>query len=110
MFCRRGAGRRSPAHTHRHTSGGRAVLPGVRAAAERPAGYVPGAPHLPPSRLPAAAPGKPVWTICRDGRRSREAAEVRADGEARGVAGGRAARVRGGLPVTGRNGSTGVVS
>ncbi|MFF2927814.1 rhodanese-like domain-containing protein [Streptomyces celluloflavus] len=118
MFCRRGAGRRTPAQAHRRTSGGRAVLLDVRAAGERPSGYVPGAPHLPPSRLtagaglPATAPGKPVPTIRHDGRRSREAVKVLAGrgGEARDVAGGTAARVRDGLPVTGRNGSTGVIS
>ncbi|MGW5942583.1 rhodanese-like domain-containing protein [Streptomyces celluloflavus] len=114
MFCRRGAGRRTPAQAHRHTSGGRSVLLTVRTAGERPAGYVPGAPHLPPSRLtagaglPATAPGKPVPTIHRGGRRSREAVKVLADGgaEARGIA----ARVRDGLPVTGRNVSAGVIS
>ncbi|MYU52271.1 MULTISPECIES: rhodanese-like domain-containing protein [Streptomyces] len=117
MFCRRGAGRHTPAQAHRHTSGGRAVLLDARAANERPAGYVPGAPHLPPSRLtagaglPATAPGKPMATIRRGGHRSPEAVKVLAGGgEARDVAGSIAARVRDGLPVTGRNGSTGVIS
>ncbi|TBO57228.1 rhodanese-like domain-containing protein [Streptomyces kasugaensis] len=118
MFCRRGAGRRTPAQAHRHTSGGRSVLLTVRTAGERLAGYVPGAPHLPPSRLtagaglPDTAPGKPVPTIRRGGRRSREAVKVLAGGgvEAHDVAGGIAARVRDGLPVTGRNVSAGVIS
>ncbi|MDQ0766338.1 MBL fold metallo-hydrolase [Streptomyces canus] len=85
------------------------VLLDVREHAEWAAGHAPGAVHAPLSelacggRLPRAAEDRPVVTICRSGKRSREAAELLA---ARGldvvdVLGGMGAWVEAGLGVVG---------
>nr|WP_256122743.1 rhodanese-like domain-containing protein [Streptomyces sp. LUP47B] len=84
-----------------------AVLLDVREHAEWAAGHAPGAVHAPLSelvcggRLPRAAEDRPVVTICRSGKRSREAAGLLA---ARGVdavdvLGGMRAWVEAGLAV-----------
>ncbi|WUQ66942.1 rhodanese-like domain-containing protein [Streptomyces canus] len=86
-----------------------AVLLDVREHAEWAAGHAPGAVHAPLSelasggRLPRAAADRPVITICRSGKRSREAAGLLA---ARGVdvvdvLGGMRAWVEAGLGVVG---------
>ncbi|MFI6435918.1 rhodanese-like domain-containing protein [Streptomyces sp. NPDC050759] len=86
-----------------------AVLLDVREHAEWAAGHAPGAVHAPLSelasggRLPRAAEDRPVVTICRSGKRSREAAGLLA---ARGVdavdvLGGMRAWVEAGLGVVG---------
>ncbi|WP_435799900.1 rhodanese-like domain-containing protein [Streptomyces canus] len=86
-----------------------AVLLDVREHAEWAAGHAPGAVHAPLSelacggRLPRAAEDRPVITICRSGKRSREAAGLLA---ARGVdvvdvLGGMRAWVEAGLGVVG---------
>lgn len=86
-----------------------AVLLDVREQAEWAAGHAPGAVHAPLSelasggRLPGAAEDRPVVTICRSGKRSREAAGLLA---ARGVdvvdvLGGMRAWMEAGLVVVG---------
>lgn len=86
-----------------------AVLLDVREQAEWAAGHAPGAVHAPLSelasggRLPGAAEDRPVVTICRSGKRSREAAGLLA---ARGVdvvdvLGGMRAWMEAGLGVVG---------
>ncbi|WP_405531735.1 rhodanese-like domain-containing protein [Streptomyces canus] len=90
-------------------TGAEAVLLDVREHAEWAAGHAPGAVHAPLSelacggRLPRAAEDRPVVTICRSGKRSREAAGLLA---ARGVdvvdvLGGMRAWVEAGLGVVG---------
>lgn len=92
-----------------------AVLLDVREPDEWEAGHAPGAVHLPLGRL-AEAPdlldGKPVFAICRSGRRSGEAAKAltAAGIEARNVDGGMQAWSSAGLPVVRDDGSPGRVA
>lgn len=117
-LLRRGPGRLTPRQARRQTSDGTAVLLDVRETPEWNAGHVPGALHLPLSRLtagaslPAAAQGKPVVAICRSGHRSQQAARLLAGHgvEATDVTGGMTAWEREGLPVTGQGGNGGVIT
>ncbi|WP_431782599.1 rhodanese-like domain-containing protein [Streptomyces chumphonensis] len=109
--------RLTPEQAHRRSSHGDAVLLDVRETDEWNAGHVPGAVHLPLSRLatgaalPPAAGDGPVVAICRSGRRSRQAAELLAGRgvDATDVVGGMVAWSRAGLPVAppGRGGADG---
>ncbi|MFH9067121.1 rhodanese-like domain-containing protein [Streptomyces coeruleorubidus] len=117
-FLRHSSGRISPEQAHRLVTDGPAVLLDVREAQEWNAGHAPGALHLRLTRLmagaplPAAARGRRVVAICRSGNRSRTAADfLAATGvEVTDVTGGMAAWDRQGLPVTGVNGSGGVIA
>ncbi|MEU2266724.1 rhodanese-like domain-containing protein [Streptomyces olindensis] len=117
-FFRRGFGRVTPEQAHRLVADGQAVLLDVRETQEWNAGHVPGALHLPLSRLiagaplPAAVRGRRLVAICRSGNRSRTAADFLATAgvEATDVTGGMTAWARQGLPVTGANGSGGVIA
>ncbi|MFF5498588.1 rhodanese-like domain-containing protein [Streptomyces aquilus] len=108
-----GTARVTAAEAHRLLRDAGAVLIDVRETDEFRAGHVPGARHVPLSRIATAdLPGTgPLVLICRSGTRSQRAAALLA---ARGVA---AVDVRGGmrdwaargLPVEGVRGSAGVV-
>ncbi|MFE3031973.1 rhodanese-like domain-containing protein [Streptomyces canus] len=98
------------AEAHERTgAGAEAVLLDVREWEEWAAGHAPGAEHAPLSelmaggRLPEPAEGRPVITICRSGKRSRQAAELlTARGvDAVDVLGGMESWVRAGLAVEG---------
>ncbi|MFJ8553196.1 rhodanese-like domain-containing protein [Streptomyces sp. NPDC093676] len=117
-LLRRGPARLTPQQAHQQTSEGQAVLLDVRELPEWQAGHVPGALHLPLSRLragtalPETAQGKPVVVICRSGNRSRTATRILA---ARGVkagdvAGGMTAWAGAGLPVTVDRGTSGPIA
>nr|WP_259294444.1 rhodanese-like domain-containing protein [Streptomyces canus] len=90
-------------------AGAEALLLDVREREEWAAGHAPGAEHAPLSaltaggRLPEAAEGRQVITICRSGKRSRQAAELlTARGvDAVDVLGGMGAWVGAGLAVEG---------
>ncbi|MEU1576709.1 rhodanese-like domain-containing protein [Streptomyces collinus] len=113
----RGPGRLTPEQAHRQVTDGRAVLLDVRETPEWDAGHAPGALHLPLTRLMAGAPlpagtrGVRVVAVCRSGNRSRAAVDflTTAGLDATDVSGGMAAWAREGLPVTGVNGSGGVI-
>ncbi|GAA4544013.1 rhodanese-like domain-containing protein [Streptomyces collinus] len=117
-FFRRGSGRVTPEQAHRLVADGQAVLLDVRETQEWNAGHAPGALHLPLTQLMAGAPlpttvrGRRVVAICRSGNRSRTAADFLAavGVEATDVTGGMTAWARQGLPVTGVNGSGGVIA
>lgn len=92
-----------------------AVLLDVREDAEWRAGHVPGARHIPLSRLHARAaalpPQRTVVTICRSGHRSAGAAALlaREGVEVVNLAGGMRAWARAGLPVVASGGRPGRV-
>ncbi|MEU0086034.1 rhodanese-like domain-containing protein [Streptomyces sp. NPDC006274] len=118
MPSRPGIQRLSPAQAVQRTAQGGAVLLDVRETCEWAAGHVPGALHLPLTRLlagtalPPSARGRPVVVICRSGNRSRRAAEYLADSgvEAADVTGGLIAWAREGLPVVDDRGDRGVIT
>ncbi|MFE3902202.1 rhodanese-like domain-containing protein [Streptomyces sp. NPDC059153] len=116
-LLRRGPGRLSVTEAHRMLQEHAVVLLDVREADEWQAGHVPGARHLPMSRLtagagvPGAGGGPRLVLICRSGNRSRHAARLLAE---RGidvvdVTGGMAAWARQGLPVQDARGAAGTV-
>ncbi|MEV6163699.1 rhodanese-like domain-containing protein [Streptomyces sp. NPDC052052] len=91
-----------------------AVLLDVRETEEWRAGHIPGAQHLPLSRLTAGAKapdGPRLVLICRSGQRSQHAAGLlRERGmDAADVIGGMKAWARQGLPVQDTAGATGTV-
>ncbi|MET7542285.1 rhodanese-like domain-containing protein [Streptomyces sp. NPDC005507] len=94
-----------------------AVLLDVRETQEWQAGHIPGAQHLPLSRLtagakaPSAPAGSRLVLICRSGQRSQHAARLlREQGiDAVDVTGGMKAWVRQGLPIQDTAGAAGTV-
>ncbi|MGW1653675.1 rhodanese-like domain-containing protein [Streptomyces atratus] len=116
-LLRHGSGRLSVTEAHSMLQEHAVVLLDVREADEWQAGHVPGARHLPMSRLtagvdvPGAGGGPRLVLICRSGNRSRHAARLLAE---RGldvidVTGGMAAWARQGLPVHDACGAAGTV-
>ncbi|MEU4878383.1 rhodanese-like domain-containing protein [Streptomyces sp. NPDC021608] len=110
-------GRVTAAEARRALQDGTVLLLDVREATEWQAGHVPGAHHLPLSRLaagadvPGARPGMRLVTICRSGRRSQEAARLlsKLGFEAADVIGGMERWARRGLPVEDDRGRPGTV-
>ncbi|MFH8516149.1 rhodanese-like domain-containing protein [Streptomyces gelaticus] len=114
---RSGPARLGVVEAHRMLQEATAVLLDVRETDEWRAGHIPGAQHLPLSRLTAGAEVPTAYAdsrlvlICRSGRRSQGAARLlRARGaDAVDVTGGMQAWVRQGLPVQGTAGGAGTV-
>lgn len=112
-----GLGRLGVAEAHRELQESAAVLLDVRETEEWCAGHIPGAQHLPLSRLMTGAKVPGVHTssrlvvICRSGHRSRNAARLlRGQGfDAVDVTGGMKAWVTHGLPVQDAAGAPGSV-
>ncbi|PPS85563.1 rhodanese-like domain-containing protein [Streptomyces sp. MH60] len=117
LFSRRGPGRVTAAEAHEALQEETALLLDVRETAEWQAGHVPGACHLPLSRLaadtrvPGARPGLCLVVICRSGRRSRQAARLLSQRglAAADVIGGMEQWARHGLPVQDAHGGPGTV-
>lgn len=103
-FLGSGLAKVSPAQASELQRGG-AILLDVREDAEWQAGHVPGARHIPLSRLPSRMGDLParrqVITVCRSGARSRRAASMLAkDGrDVANLAGGMLGWSRAGFPV-----------
>lgn len=118
FFSRRGGNRLTPDQARGRTSDGTAVLLDVREAPEWKAGHVPGAAHLPLTRLlagdvlPANVRGRPVVVICRSGHRSQQAARLLASRgiDALDVTGGMRAWASAGLPVVDEHGRDGRIT
>jgi rhodanese-related sulfurtransferase len=102
------------------TSGDRpdAVLLDVREKPEWTAGHVPGAVHVPLTKLvaggtlPAEAEGRPLVVICRSGHRSQQAARILAERgmQAVDVEGGMNAWAAAGHPVIDGRGNKGQIA
>ncbi|WLQ48354.1 rhodanese-like domain-containing protein [Streptomyces poriferorum] len=112
-----GPGRLDVGEAHRMLREATAILLDVREAEEWRAGHIPGARHLPLSRLaagaklPGAAAGARLVLICRSGKRSQDAARLlreRGSG-AVDVTGGMKEWARQGLPVLHTSGAPGTV-
>ncbi|MFE9816988.1 rhodanese-like domain-containing protein [Streptomyces sp. NBC_00236] len=112
-----GPGRLGVMETHRVFREATAILLDVREAEEWQAGHIPGAQHLPLSRLTAGAtvPGVPAGSrlvlICRSGQRSQHAAHLLCERgmDAVDVTGGMKEWVRQGLPIQDTAGAAGTV-
>ncbi|GAA3804736.1 rhodanese-like domain-containing protein [Streptomyces phyllanthi] len=115
IFSRRGPGRITVPQAHRMLQAGTAALLDVRETDEFRAGHVPGALHVPLSRLSGGTASIPtehaLVLICRSGNRSQRAAALLAE---RGVAavdvvGGMRDWAARGLPVEDAHGAAGTV-
>ncbi|MFF3286365.1 rhodanese-like domain-containing protein [Streptomyces sp. NPDC003023] len=95
-----------------------AVLLDVREQCEWTAGHVPGALHVPLTRLvvggalPAEAHGRPLVVICRSGHRSQQAAKLLGErgADAVDVEGGMNAWAAAGHPVVDEHGNSGRIT
>ncbi|MEV7018746.1 rhodanese-like domain-containing protein [Streptomyces sp. NPDC093991] len=121
MFLFRRHGPRVTVDEARSRTGGdrpEAVLLDVREKPEWAAGHVPGAVHVPLTKLVAGAPlpaearGRPLVVICRSGHRSQQAAKLLAGRGARAVdvEGGMKSWTAAGHPVVDERGNSGRIT